>query len=630
MCGIFGAVDRDRAARQDAWQDEELAQIQRARDGLRHRGPDGAGLWQAAGVALTHRRLAILDLSPAGHQPMASPSGSVLTFNGEIYNYLELRAFLQAAGQTFHSTSDTEVLQRALETWGLRDTLARLRGMFAFAWWDGQALHLARDPIGKKPLYVWHQGARLAFSSGLDPLAQWLVAQGVRLDVDPVAVEHHLAAGYIPAPRTIYSQVHKLRAGEAWTFGPLGLQVHEPAPIPFVQPGRPLDSRALADLDALFDQAVQRRLRSDVPVATFLSGGLDSSLVTAAAARAHPGITAYTVRTEARNQDEFAVACKVAQACGVRHEVLDVDTQAVDRMDDLVRLHGEPFGDSSALPSYLIAQAAGQHHRVILTGDGGDEVQGGYSSAQLFAIRHLLRDDLHLPQVPDALATGLDAAVAHLPRRAADVDFKGIRLLAHADVALSVQREGLHRLHGWFHRDLQPLLREHGWRAEVRRRAQALAAGNELDRALGIDFSLYLPEDLCVKVDVASMAHSVETRAPLLDLDFTTASWGVRAWDRVRPWETKRIVRRLLARRLPPECVLGRKQGFSVPLDRWMSQRRSAILEALRSGLPGMPWLDVAAIERTLADRHAKGQADGTLLFRLWFLQLWAHGAPLG
>lgn len=629
MCGIFGVIDLARAAVGRSWDPAELDLVAAARDAMRHRGPDGAGLWHAPGVVLAHRRLAILDLSPTGHQPMVSPRGSVLTFNGEIYNYVELRDELIRDGCAFHSSSDTEVLLAALDAWGLRRTLARIRGMYAFAWWDGAALHLARDPIGKKPLYWWHKGPRLAFSSTLQPLAHWLRGQGVALSVDPVAVEHHLAGGYIEAPRTIYNEVAKLAAGAALTVSQNGLQHHAPRAIPFAHPGRRIDGATLDTLDGLLQQAVQRRLRSDVPVATFLSGGLDSSLVTAIAARAHPGITAYTVRTAGRNQDEFELACRVAKVTGVQHRVLEVQAASLDLLPQLVRHHGEPFGDSSALPTWLIAEQAGREHRVVLTGDGGDEVQGGYSGAKLFALRQLLHDRLHLPTLPDGAARPLDAAVARLPGRWADLDFKALRLLARGDTALAVQRDGLHRLHSWFAAELRPVLARDGWSAEVQRRAAALAAGDELDRALGVDFGLYLPEDLCVKVDVAAMAHAVETRSPLLDVDFTDACWQVRAFDRVRPWQTKRLVRALLARHLPADCVLGRKQGFSIPLDAWLQapEVQARIEQGCRAGLPGMPWLDGAAILRTLAQRTQRGEPNGVLLWRLLFLQEWAAQA---
>lgn len=632
MCGIIGAIDLERLAAAAPWQGSELDAFARARDGMIHRGPDGAGIWHEPGVLFGHRRLAILDLSPGGYQPMISAAGSALTFNGEIYNYIELRSQLEGCGCVFRSSSDTEVLLQALETWGLRDTLARIRGMYAFAWWEPAArtLHLARDPIGKKPLYVWKAGRRIAFSSALVPLTEWLRWEGVSFDVDPVAIEHFLAGGYIEAPRTVFVQVSKLAAGCALSFGPEGVQEHAARPLPFARQHEPLNGANLDHLDGLLQQSVARRLRSDVPVATFLSGGLDSSLVTALAAKAHPGITAYTVRTEGRNQDEFAVAQRVARQTGVRHAVLDVELQHLDRLPELVRHYGEPFGDASALPTWLISQEAGRSHRVILTGDGGDEVQGGYPGAKLFAIRHLLHDHLHLPTLgllPQALQAGATALGAGREGSLRAWHFRWLRLNADAPEAAAAQRDDLDRLEGLFQPSLRGALRAEGWHATVARHFRALRAEDELDRALGLDFSLYLPEDLCVKVDVASMAHAVETRAPLLDLDFTDACWQIRPLDRVRPWESKRIVRALLARHLPADCVLGRKQGFSIPLTQWMQDPvvQAQIEDGCRRGLPGLDFLDGAAILKTLEERQKAGQDNGVLAWRLLFLGEWAR-----
>ena len=498
MCGIIGAIDLERGTAAAPWRTEELAAFEHARDGMVHRGPDGAGLWQEPGVLLGHRRLAIIDLSPGGHQPMRSAAGSTLTFNGEIYNYIELRDLLGAAGHAFRSTSDTEVLLAALEHWGLEGTLQRIRGMYAFAWWNPatRSLHLARDPIGKKPLYVWQRGQQLAFCSAILPLVQWLRAQGQSLEVDPVAVEHFLAGGYIEAPRSIFREVQKLVAGSALTFDARGLQHHDPRPLPFAARPEKLGPSTLDHLDGLLNQAVSRRLRSDVPVATFLSGGLDSSLVTALAAKQHPGITAFTVRTAGRNQDEFAVAQRVAQVTGVRHCVLDVDLQHLDRLPELVRHYGEPFGDSSALPTYLISQEAGRTHRVILTGDGGDEVQGGYPGAQLFALRHLLHDHLHVPTL-GLLPKALQAQAARLgvgsEGALRTLHFRWLRLNAAAEEAAAVQRDDLDRLEGLFQPGVQDLLRKDGWRQTVAQRYRGLRAEDELDRALGLDFSLHLP-----------------------------------------------------------------------------------------------------------------------------------------
>ncbi len=623
MCGISGCVDFERLASRAPWQPAELQLAERLRDGMAHRGPDGAGQWQVPGVILSQRRLAILDLSPEGAQPMLGHDGAALTFNGEIYNYLELRKELATLGCTFRSTGDTEVLLAALQTWGPDVALAKLRGMFAFAYWNAadRSLFLARDPIGKKPLYVWQHGTQLAFASSLWPLTGWLRAQGQQTTIDPVAIEHHLAGGYIAAPRTVFAEVQKLRAGEAWRVDAQGVHKLPIAPLPFAEPGQPLDTATLDQLEFLLQRAVERRLRSDVPVATFLSGGIDSSLVTAMAARLHPGITAYTVRTGDGQEDELEIARRVARHTGVQHEVLDIGHAELDLLPTLVRHYGEPFGDSSALPSWLIAQQAGQRHRVVLTGDGGDEVQGGYPRTQMFALRHLLHDVAHLPCVP------LPSENPGLHGRAASLWFRGYRLITPGAAAISAQADGLHHLHAWFRADVQQRLKQEGWQAQVTQTFQSFATRNQLDRCLALEFRLYLPEDLNVKVDVATMGSAVEARAPLLDRDFTDACWQVRAGDRVRPWRTKRILRALLARRLPPEAQMQRKQGFSVPMARWMAdgQRQQALAERLRGGLPGLPWFDGHAAANGFLQRARAGQDVGTLGFRLLWLAEWAE-----
>ncbi len=623
MCGISGLVDFERVTLAAPWRPAELHLAERLRDGMAHRGPDGAGQWHVPGVILSQRRLAILDLTPDGAQPMVAADGAALTFNGEIYNYIELRAELVRLGCTFRSTGDTEVLLHALQTWGPEATLPKLRGMFAFAWWNpaDRALFVARDPIGKKPLYVWQRGAQLAFASSLWPLAGWLRAQGHTLTVDPVAVEHHLAGGYIAATRTIFAEVEKLQAGEAWRVDAQGVRRLPIAPLPFAEPGQPLDAPTLDQLEFLLQRAVERRLRSDVPVATFLSGGIDSSLVTALAARLHPGITAYTVRTGDGQDDELEIAKRVARHTGVRHELLDIGHGELDLLPKLVRHYGEPFGDSSALPSWLIAEKAGQQHRVVLTGDGGDEVQGGYPRTQLFAARHLLHEVGRVPCVT------LPSENPGLQGRAASLWFRAYRLLTPGPAAISAQADGLHHLHDWFHADVRPQLQARGWQAQVQEIYQSFATRNQLDRCLALEFRLYLPEDLNVKVDVATMGHAVEARAPLLDRDFTDACWQVRARDRVRPWQTKRILRALLARRLPPDAQMQRKQGFSVPMARWMADtaRQQSLAARLRAGLPGLPWLDGEAAARGFLQRAQAGQDVGALGFRLLWLAEWAE-----
>jgi asparagine synthase (glutamine-hydrolysing) len=623
MCGISGFVDFERVAAKAAWSPADLRLAEQLRDGMIHRGPDDAGQWQVPGVILSQRRLAILDLSPDGAQPMIAANGCALTFNGEIYNYVELRAELVALGRTFRSTGDTEVLLQALQTWGPDATLPKLRGMFAFAFWNpaDRSLFLARDPIGKKPLYVWQRGRQLAFASSLWPLTGWLRVRGVALTVDPVAIEHHLAGGYIAAPRTVFQEVRKLRAGEAWRVDLLGPARRPIAPVPFAQPGQALDGATLDRLEFLLQRAVERRLRSDVPVATFLSGGIDSSLITALAAKLHPGITAYTVRTGDGQEDELAIARRVAAHTGVQHEVLEIGHAELELLPKLVRHYGEPFGDSSALPSWLIAERAGARHRVVLTGDGGDEVQGGYPRTQMFALRHLLHDVAHLPHLP------LPSENPGLHGKAASLWFRGYRLLTPGALAISAQADGLHHLHTWFTPEVREALAKDGWQQLVQRTFASFATKNQLDRCLALEFRLYLPEDLNVKVDVAAMGHAVETRAPLLDRDFTDACWQVRARDRVRPWQTKRILRALLARHLPQDAQMQRKQGFSVPMARWMadSARQQQLAERLRAGLPGLPWFNGEAAAAGFLQRAQAGEDVGTLGFRLLWLAEWAE-----
>lgn len=629
MCGIVGIVDFDRVAHGAAWTPEETMGAEKFRDGLTHRGPDSAGTWSSSGVLLGHRRLAIVDLSPGGHQPMVGPDGGVITFNGEIYNYLELKEELRSSGYPFRSASDTEVLLAAFASWGVPEAMERARGMAAFGYWQPgtRTLWLGRDRVGKKPLYLWRQGPRLAFSSELWPLATWLRGQGVALTVDPVAVENHLAAGYIPAPRTIFAQVQKLEASAIVRCDAGGNHAMPLRPPPFSATPSPLNSGTIADLDALLEQAVVRRLRSDVPVATFLSGGLDSTLVTAVAARLHPGMTAYTVRTGAGNEDELEVAARVAKLTGVRHEVLDLGPGDLSILPQMVRHYGEPFGDASALPTWRVSEAAGRHHRVVLTGDGGDEVQGGYPRSQLFAMRHVLRRTLHSPDLPlprDHLGLSRQSG---LHGRLEDTAFRVYRLLSPGPHAAAAQRDGLTRLHHLFARDVRAELARDGWESLVRQRFSALRAYSELDRALGLEFTLYLPEDLNMKVDVASMAHAVETRAPLLDVDFTNASWQIRPEDRVRPRETKRIIRALLARRLPADCVLRGKRGFAAPVGRWLgtTAMRGELSARLRSGLPGLPWLDGAAAADELERRYRVGAETSGLAWRLLWLAEWAQ-----
>ena len=600
---------------------------------MTHRGPDGAGSWISPGVLLGHRRLAILDLSETAAQPMKSAQGTVLLLNGEIYNYIELRAQLVAEGDRFTSSGDTAVLLAALDRWGLEDTLQRVRGMFAFAVWRPveQQLWLARDPVGKKPLFVAQHDSAITFSSTFESVLRWMTFCGYSPQVDPVAINHALATGWVPAPRTGLVGIRKVVPGtyEILTVAKPA-QVKRYWRIPYPVQRFPLDRARQRHLLDLFDNAVSRRMRSDVPVATFLSGGLDSSLVAAAASRYQPRMVAYTARTHNKNDDEFILATEIAKYLGLEQRVVEVNQDLLDNVDHFVQSYGEVFCDSSAFPTAAISRAAGQEHRVVLTGDGGDEVQGGYTSATLFALRALVwsGDPLNgsVGRLRMTMAAALEDPVRRREGGLPAWRFRFLRLMTSPAAALVMRHDGLEESRAVMQPLVAASLGDQEWCAWVLRRIQDLEASSGIDTRLGLDFSTYLPDDLNTKLDVASMASSVEARCPLQDIDFVNACWGVRTWDRVRPWARKRIVRNLARHYLPSRLLIRRKQGFSVPIARLL-ERAGAVDETLQSlrrgttGLEGM--LDTEVVASLIASDRRAGREPTELTWRVIVLGHW-------
>lgn len=635
MCGIFGVVDHSRLSVGAAWTRAELRWFDSLRDRLYRRGPDGAATWSESGVLLGHRRLSILDLSEAGAQPMVSSSGTVLVFNGEIYNYVELRSDLEAAGATFRSSGDTVVLLEALDRWGLQRTLARIRGMYAFVAWRPveRQLWMARDPVGKKPLFIGRHRGAVVFGSAVDPVLAWLAASGYRPQLDPVAINHALATGWVPATRTGLTGIEKLAAGTCLVIDAAGAERRQVFwSIPFPTSRVSLDVPTEAKLVDLFEQAINRRLRSDVPVATLLSGGLDSSLVTAAACRGNPSIVAYTAHTRHDNDDEFRLAGRIARHLKIEQRVIDIDAAALDGLDTLVAHYGEAFCDSSALPTAAICRAAGQHHRVVLTGDGGDEVQGGYIGAQLFALRALLWQGDRLEAQPGSLRRRAFSLLEDGSRRLRGGlpawQFRLLRLIASPLQVLTLRDDGLDGSAALLNAGARIALGDDEWQTWLRRRVFEMNPPSAIDAQLGLDFSTYLADDLNVKVDVAAMASSVETRAPLLDVDFVTACWGVKTLDRVRPWARKRIIRMLANRYLPSHLLIQRKQGFSVPVGRWLATTGAgaAVLADLESGSTGLETvIDPREVLAVVDANRRTGRPSTELIWRLLVLSRWVR-----
>ncbi len=593
---------------------------------LQHRGPDDVGMEGGEGWGLGFRRLSILDLSPLGHQPMRSPDGhSWLAFNGEIYNYLELRRDLERAGEVFRSGSDTEVLLRLLMRLGT-EALPLLNGMFALAFVDTKRRRfvLARDRLGVKPLYYAHLDGRLRFASELKAL---LACPDVPREIDRSAVAQYFALGYLPGETCIFEGYRKLPPGHALAGSLDRPQAASMTPYwslalsddPTRRAATPAE---LDELESLLFDAVRIRLRSDVPVGVFLSGGIDSGLVAAMAAKAGRSPLALTVGFAEKGWDESALARAAADHAGLEHRVIPQRPGGLGDLDRLAWLFDEPFGDPSALPTFTLCEAAASHATVFLSGDGGDEAFGGYRRYVECARREsLIRAAGHL-------ATVL-AAACRLPPRTSLARYR-LSKLSLPDLGCAAAFDELPDdpvLDQVLHPDLRPFLREAGEPLWARWR---LSRGGSLTlRQQRLDYDLYLPDDVLVKVDRASMAHSIEVRSPLLD--FRIVEWAARLpraslLDRA---QGKLPLRALAARCLPEVTGRSPKQGFGVPLDAWFREPagRALVRERLLggAGLRQKFW-NPGGVQRIL-DIHGAGRSRtfGLLLWRLLMLEAWCR-----
>jgi asparagine synthase (glutamine-hydrolysing) len=582
---------------------------------LVHRGPDAEGALTDGPVGLAARRLAIIDLK-TGDQPVANEDGSIHVIqNGEPYNYRELRAELERAGHRFRTHSDTEVLVHLYEEHGL-DFARRLRGMFAVAVWDSseRRLVLARDPYGIKPLYYRCSDSALEFASELRALP--------RGEVDPDALEAFLAFNSIPAPLTIFREVRKLPPGHllVWRDGNTRLER-------FARPG-PADAEQLRDGDeaelveelrARLRDSVRAHLVSDVPVGVLLSGGIDSSALAALAA----GLSGEPVRTfsigfEERSFDELADARLVAERYGTQHRELVLRPDAALLLPALADAFDEPFADSSALPTYLVSQLAAQDVKVALSGEGGDELFGGY---------YTYVADL-LAQRVGGVARLSQPLVERLPSSSAraSFDYKAKRF------ARAAHLPPLERHHGWkeiFSADARSELTGRPSELDpvdlLRARFAETAGAEPLARLQDVDFGLYLVDDLLVKTDRASMAHSLEARVPYLDTVVANLALALPTKHKVRGLSKKVLLRKAAEPLLPREIVHGRKRGFSIPASAWLRgelepfARETLSAETLRR----QGFFAPRVVERLLDD-HVAGREDrsrqlwGLLAFTLW------------
>ncbi len=553
MCGLVGATGSGHAA------DEARAQAAIAR--LAERGPDDRGVWSEQETIFAHCRLSILDLSPAGHQPMVSADGRhVLTYNGEIYNFREVRAEL---GGEWRSDSDSEVILRAYARWG-KQFLQRLRGMFALGIWDRQEkrLLLARDRLGVKPLYYAERDGAVLFASR--PQALFAYDPQLSRSIDLAGLSLYLEAGYFPAPFTLYGAVRKLPAGHLLEFAdgkasvtaywnPLGIE-----PVPAWR--HRAESDLLDELDALVTASVKARLVSDVPLGAFLSGGIDSSTVVALMSKLATGpVKTFTIGFREREYDESAHAAAVAKAFGTEHrqEVLSVD----DLLELVPHFHehfDEPFFDSSAFPALAVSRLARREVTVALGGDGGDELFGGY---HYYSILHRMAPVFHAPRaLRSAAARMIRLAPSHRAQLLAETlreeeplkAFRFMRSIAKDFGSVMTERRAT---------------LDQVFATTVGQMPASLSAP---EQAMRLDLMHILPEEYLQKTDLSSMTYSLEAREPLLDHELVEWSMKLPLEWKLRSGKSKYLLRRLAERYLPREIVERPKQGFSVPIDRWL------------------------------------------------------------
>ena len=627
MCGIAGILTFD-------GRDPDGGRLRAMGDCLRHRGPDAAGYHVDASAApaagLVHRRLSIIDLSPAADQPLPNEDGTVqVLLNGEIYNFQELRSGL-ASRHTFRSQGDTEVIAHLYEERG-DDAVAALDGMFALALWDARArrLLLARDHFGKKPMYYWHDADRLVFGSEIKAL----LAAGVPVEMAEENLGEYLAFGYVPTPRTLFRGIRKLPPASLLVADAAGVAAPRAYwDLRFPPAGEAAEvglDEASGRVRELLTAAVRRRLVADVPLGLLLSGGVDSAAVAALMARLVPGkVRTFTVGFEGDAFfDERPYAERVARHLGTDHHASVVRPQAGELLETLIHHHDEPFGDSSALPTYLVAREARTRVTVALNGDGGDETFAGYDRfhAALLADR-----------IPAPFAHALRLASRLVPEGASHHGTRR-RLRRFADKAVLPFDERIFAWSSFF--DL-PALRALGGDhvadrdrilSSYRQALERCAGSSLLSRLLYLNARTYLLDDLLPKMDRMSMAHGLETRSPMLDRALIEYVAGLPDRLKRRGGRGKIVLKKAVSDLLPPEIVARRKHGFGVPLGEWFRGELKGRAEALLLDRPRLArWLRPEAVRRLFAE-HLSGRGDrGHQLWTLLTLELWLRKHRIG
>jgi asparagine synthase (glutamine-hydrolysing) len=646
MCGITGFWDAARHRNADEMQ----AIAQHMSNALIHRGPDDGGSWVDAdvGIALGHRRLAIVDLSPEGHQPMISADGLyVIVFNGEIYNFLELRGELKRLGHHFRGHSDTEVMLAAFSQWGLDEAIKRFNGMFAFALWNRKQriLHLGRDRLGEKPLYYGWVGQTFLFGSELKALK---AHPDFQPEINRDALTLFLRHNYISAPYSIYQGIYKLPPGTVLTWD--GVDTH-PTPVPYwtakeaaelgvAEPFTGSESEAVAQLEALLQEAVGLRMVADVPLGAFLSGGIDSSTVVALMqAQSSQPVKTFTIGFYENAYNEAQHAKAVAQHLGTDHTELYVTPQeALAVIPKLPILYDEPFSDASQVPTFLVSQLARAHVTVSLSGDGGDELFAGYN--RYFWGRRIWQK---IGWMPPTLRQPAARALTSLSPQTWDRGFAHFSTLLPAKLKQSPPGYKLHKLAEILAvpnpETMYTKLVSHWKEPET----LVLGAKEPLtvlsdrqcwaqlpdftQRMMYLDTVTYLPDDILVKVDRASMGVSLEARVPLLDHRVVEFACRVPLSMKIRNGQGKRLLRQVLYKYVPKNLIERPKMGFGIPIDSWLRGPLRDWAEALldKGRLHEEGFFNSQPIRQKWAE-HLSGDRDWQ--YYLWdvlMFQAWLH-----
>lgn len=627
MCGIAGFADRHHGASR---REVDFTLIHRMCDVIRHRGPDDEGIHVEDGAGLGMRRLSIIDLA-TGHQPIHNEDESIwVVFNGEIYNYRELRADLEREGHRFYTASDTEAIVHAYEEWG-EAAFERLRGMFGIALWDRRThtLLLARDRAGIKPLYYTQHGDRLYFGSELKSL---LAAGAVDVSVDVESLDHYLTFLYTPRDRSIFKNVHKLPPGHLlrWRHGRLEARAYWQ--IDSRETFRGTSEEAAEHLRFVLADAVRSHMVSDVPLGAFLSGGVDSSAIVGLMAElSDRPVKTFSIGFDEPQYDELEHARVVARLFDTEHHEFVVRPDGLAILDGLIEHFDEPFADSSAIPTWYVSEMARRHVTVVLSGDGGDELFGGYDR-YLPHPRVLRFDRLPLPG-RHRLAGAIWPLMPH--------GMQGKNFLRH--VSLDPDARFLDSV-ALFREDEKNALYTPELRAALRGASALSGFDRQLERfsrlplhsrMMRLDFETYLPEDVLTKVDRMSMAHSIESRVPLLDNEVIDFAATLPASLKIRGGRRKHVLKEAMKGLLPATILDRRKQGFGVPLDVWFRGRlRDVFADILGSARARERGYFRPAFVQRIVHEHLSGRRDHTLrLWQLLVFELWQRqyvDAPIG